>query len=471
MVHAAFALDLTTHHYKYSLHMKILETRYGNLEVPDVEHDLIGRFLARYGEWANDEVRFVAAALPKDRPLDVLDIGAFVGTFGIGLSQAANVASTTFVEANAAISPLLISNVRHNAQGQSKVIEAAVTPDGHSMDATYDSLNLGSLSFAPVEDAARVHLKKPMRFVNMAEIVAQAGEVDLIKMDVEGLEYAILDANRSLLGPGGPAFWLECNNSRQSLALFELLRECGLQVHYFAFPSFAPDNFLKNAEPIFPWAYEAGLWASRGPAPILSSVLREHECILRCVQTREELRHALWQTPRWGPSDWQTATRAELVAEATHALSGERFGKFLVDPEVELQIVGTSLPDLVSQLKSSRLSQTKAEAEARALRALLEDAEKRLAQAEGLRQINADLQTLAREITRQKDQVVRQQDEMMRELEMQKDRTAAAEQSLLQIQRSPYWRISGPLRGFLTRHKQLRKGLRRIVSAAYRMLR
>jgi FkbM family methyltransferase len=448
--------------------MKTLETRYGNLEVPDVEHDLIGRFLARYGEWANDEVRFVAAALPTDKPLRVLDIGAFVGTFGIGLSQVTNVVSTTFVEANAEVAPLLIRNAKHNTRGQSTVIEAAITPDGQAMDATYDALNLGSLSFAALDDKARMQLKKPVRFVNLAEVVAQAGEVDLIKMDVEGLEYAILDANRSFLGAEGPAFWLECNNSRQSLALFELLRECGLQVHYFAFPSFAPDNFLKNSEPIFPCAYEAGLWASRGAAPVLPTVLQDHECILRCVHTREELRHALWQTPRWGPSAWQKTSRAELIAEAIHALSGERFENFLIDPHVEVRVAGASLPDVVTQLKSSRLSQAKAEAEARALRALLEDAERRLTHAEGLRQIDADLQILARETARQLEV---QKEEAARQLEMQRSETAAAEQRLLQIQRSPYWRISRPLRDFLSRHERLRKGMRRTVSAAYRMLR
>src|SRR5262249_13988082 len=59
-------------------------TRYGVLTVPNTSTDVIGRFLARYGEWAWDEVSFLAPLLPNGA--HVLDVGAFVGTFGLGLA-------------------------------------------------------------------------------------------------------------------------------------------------------------------------------------------------------------------------------------------------------------------------------------------------------------------------------------------------------------------------------------------------
>ena len=57
-----------------------VETRYGTLSLPDVEADIVGRYLSRYGEWGWDEVRFVAGTLPSEGAR-VLDVGAFVGTF------------------------------------------------------------------------------------------------------------------------------------------------------------------------------------------------------------------------------------------------------------------------------------------------------------------------------------------------------------------------------------------------------
>lgn len=436
--------------------MTILETRYGQLEVPDVEHDLIGRFLARYGEWANDEVRFVAAALPKEKPLRVFDVGAFIGTFGIGLSQIANVDSTTFVEANPLLAPLLSRNAASNVRGNANVIEAAVTPGGDALVGNYDAQNLGSLSFSGENVATRVQTAAPARFVRLSDLVAQGGKVDLIKMDVEGLEHSILAADRSLLAPGGPAFWIECNDSPTSLELLDLLVENGMDVHYFAFPAFAPDNFLGDPKPIFPWAYEAGLWASRDLIPTLPQILVEHECILKPVRTRDELRRAMWQTPRWAPADWQDASRAELIAEAAHGVLGERFGKFLVDPQVVLH-VGDQMADVVAELKTVRLSQASALAEARALRALLEDAERRLDASDALVQANIDLKTLASEAMRQIGQL---------EVDV-----AQRAEKLLQIERSPYWRVSGPLRRFFGRHERLRNALRSAASSVHRFVR
>lgn len=476
--------------------MTTLETRYGQLEVPDVDHDLIGRFLARYGEWAYDEVRFVATALPKDKALRVFDVGAFVGTFGIGLSQTANVELTTFVEANSALTRILSDNVQRNARGHSIVVDAAVTPAGRELVASYDAQNLGSLSFAPTVESMRVQSDAPTRFVRLSELVAQSGRVDLIKMDVEGLEYSILDADRSLLEPGGPAFWLECNESPESLELVDLLVGAGLDVYYFAFPAFAPNNFLGNADPIFPWTYEAGLWANRGSAPILPAVLIQHECILKRIRSREELRHAMWQTPRWAPGDWQNLSRAETVAEAVHTTQGESFATFLVDPAVASRVAGPSLKDAFAELKASKVSHAQALVEAgalrevlegelkalkvshshslaeiRAMRTVLEDADRRLDASQVMRQAHDDLKKITLDAMRQAQRLEVEVTAADARSKVAEAKRAHAEQQLRELQRSPYWRISRPVRNFFGRHEGLRDGLRRVLSKVYRIVR
>jgi hypothetical protein len=87
-----------------------VETRYGTLQVLDVENDVVGRFLQRYGEWGWDEVRFVASVLP-DRAR-VLDIGAYLGTFGLGIALQKPLAFLCLVEANPSVIPQLKANVR-----------------------------------------------------------------------------------------------------------------------------------------------------------------------------------------------------------------------------------------------------------------------------------------------------------------------------------------------------------------------
>ena len=150
-------------------------------------------------------------------------------------------------------------------------------------------------------------------------------------MDVEGLEYNLLASAPELLAPGGPALWLECNPSERSLQLADLLLSAGLSVHYFAFPAFASDNFRQDPEPIFPFAFESGLWATRGPPPELSAPLAQRGCILERISTSEDLRRALWRTPRWGMADWQGASFENIVAEAAHLYLGETYARFLSD--------------------------------------------------------------------------------------------------------------------------------------------
>jgi hypothetical protein len=291
--------------------MITLQTRYGSLDVPDAENDLVGRHLARYGEWAFAEVQFLAACLPADRPLKVLDIGAFVGTFGIGLSQAIDVESMIFVETDGSVTPALIDNVRRNARSKSRVVEATLTPD------------------------------------TVLDLVAELGAVDLIKLDTGGREQSVLGSSPSLLEPGGPSFWITSREDLDSLNVCELLLDAGFTVQYFAFPSFTPANFRGNASPIHPWGYEARLWAHRGPAASLPDALVDQQCILEPVHEAEDLRRVLDSTPApqadRGSSDDPQAKLAELQAEneALHAVlkdAENRLEANRVDHETQINL-------------------------------------------------------------------------------------------------------------------------------------
>ena len=86
--------------------LREVDTRYGRMVVPDVENDLVSRFLVEYGEWAELEVEFLARILPDGAA--VADIGASIGTFGLALGRGKKLSSICFVEGNPEIVPLLI---------------------------------------------------------------------------------------------------------------------------------------------------------------------------------------------------------------------------------------------------------------------------------------------------------------------------------------------------------------------------
>lgn len=488
-----------------------IETRYGLFQAPATANDLICRFLRRYGEWGRNEVRFVADALPEG-PIRVLDLGAFVGTFGIGLSAERAVGSLCFVEANPHIAPALRENVRRHAKAPSTVVEAALVPDDVPRTGVAEADNLGSLSFVAGVSRSQSISIEPARFLTLSELRREQGGFDLIKMDVEGLECALLAEDRAILKPGGPALWLECNPTEQSLELAELLLSAGLSVHYFAFPAFAADNFRGDPEPIFPFAFESGLWASRGPSPKLSDTLVKQGCMLRPIFNLENLRQILWRTPRWGMQEWQEMALENIVAEAAHLYQGEIYTDFLRPgaPEVPEHHKGLAVRELRALLadhehnlqektreilETEQAAQSLAEAlshtqqvvleksdELKAVYIVLDDEQSRVrAMAERVRaseDIKAVLETriafgeqktaAAEEARRAAEGNVLVAEQNARDLEQA---LHVMEHRVQAIESSTIWRASRLIRAFLGRHPKLRALLRAPLAKVYRSLR
>ena len=60
------------------------DTWYWKIKTTDFQHDIIESFLNYYGKLAFNEVRFYDFLLKGG--VRVLDIGAFIGTFGLGVA-------------------------------------------------------------------------------------------------------------------------------------------------------------------------------------------------------------------------------------------------------------------------------------------------------------------------------------------------------------------------------------------------
>jgi FkbM family methyltransferase len=291
-------------------------TRNGRMLVPDPGHDIIARFLAEQGEWAELELEFIRQFLPDNGRL--ADIGAFVGTFGLGVQRLASVGGICFVEANPEIFPLLDENVRRNCKAQAVALNALVAPSGFHGGGSRDAHNFGSASFVAGENnASRVGVSLPRSQLTLAELDRAHGPFDLIKLDVEGMEAAILGGERALLSRPAATFWIECNESERSLETVDVLLSQERPVYYFAYPSFNPDNFARAKKPIFPFAFEAGLVVT-SQTPVLPDELARKDCFLRRITSRDDLAAAMRHTPRWAPPEWWGRPVSQIVALAVH---------------------------------------------------------------------------------------------------------------------------------------------------------
>jgi FkbM family methyltransferase len=208
--------------------MQEIATRYGTLKTHD-DDDLISRCLAIHGEWAQHESQFVADNLPAESR--IADIGAFLGTFGLGLSQLTKVQSLCFVEANAVTAGLLRENVERNASVESRVIESVVGPFDGTRAGTYAAGNLGSFSVVKTEAAdGKIASPSASSSISLKALTEQQGPFDLYKLDVEGAEKAIFTSELDFIQRCESTFWVECNETTASLDVADLLIKCGFSV-------------------------------------------------------------------------------------------------------------------------------------------------------------------------------------------------------------------------------------------------
>lgn len=407
-----------------------LKTRYGMLAALSPRNDLIARFLERYGEWAQCELNFVADNIGRDAR--IADVGAFIGTFSIGLNQLKSLDFSLAVDANPRILPLLRENLGRHLEGRHEALEALV---GRGADVGFAGVNpANSGSFSVVGDArGRESAPVAATILALNDIDAQFGPFDLIKIDAEGMEASILLSAEAVLARPDCTMWLECNESVASLKLYDILDEAGLEVWYFAFPAISRDNFLNAPSREYPFAYEAGIWACRGKAPIMSPALQAAGCILRKISSREDLRRALWLTPRWSPSEWDKLEASEIVALACHALMGEEEQTFL-------------------QSESS-VGETK-ELLAIRLRKQMENYERRIASLESQVRAHEVMLFAERERARSVIQALTSERKAMQETEAQAAATLAhergikteAEMRVAAMLASTSWRVTMPLR-------------------------
>lgn len=338
----------------------LLDTRYGSLSVPDAKTDLITEFLEHYGEWASLEVEYLAPLLPlKAR---VLDVGAYVGTFGLGIAQTANAAFVAMVEGNPAVFPHLAVNAARNLRCTHEVLNALVV----NLDAPpiaggwADADNAGSASFGEQAGGA-VPVQLPGTTIGFRALAERFGPLDLVKLDVEGMEAQLLADHPLLLQDSSVLLWLECNETRGSLALAQMLLDSGRPITYFAWPSHNPDNYRGVPRKIFPFAYEAGLLLGAEPAPLTARQQRAG-CLIRDIHTIEDLKEALWLTPRWAPREWDALDRNEIAAIATHLWSGKKRESFLAEHDAAEDETMKAGPDVdatgrLAALKDARIAQ------------------------------------------------------------------------------------------------------------------
>lgn len=225
----------------------IVQAKHGVFLYPS--QDFVGQVLAAYGEWAEPEAAVLMQFL---RPGDVaIDVGANIGTLAIPMArQVGPTGRVHAFEPQAMMFRLLNANAALNAIEQLRLHPMALgaadgylplPPLDYASPGNYSALSFAATPPQPTQSTDSVPIRR------LDDVLATIDRCRLLKVDVEGMEPAVLDGAAALIARHRPILYLEANQRATFAAVLERLNRFGYRAYWHAFRTFNPDNFAKNA--------------------------------------------------------------------------------------------------------------------------------------------------------------------------------------------------------------------------------
>lgn len=207
----------------------------------------IGRSIERYGEFGEAELDVMRLAVPAGGC--VFDVGANIGTHSVALARHAGTAGTVFAfEPQRVIHGILQTNATLNGLTGIHPIHAAVGAAAGQLlvpDFVYDNAgNYGAIAMTPAERGW------PTPVVALDDFL-WLSRVDLVKIDVEGMEADVLDGGREFLARFRPVLFVENDRERTSEAVLSRLLAAGYRVYWHVVPLYRRENWRDDPENVF----------------------------------------------------------------------------------------------------------------------------------------------------------------------------------------------------------------------------
>jgi FkbM family methyltransferase len=225
--------------------LRLKRCRYGPMLFLETD-EYIGRSLDLYGEFSQGELDLLEPLVPPGAT--VIDIGAHVGAHTLGFARKAGTAGLVLAfEPQRALHQILCANL---ALGSLRHVHAHHAAAGRRdgairvpvLDTTQPG-NFGGLSLVdrpPGEDV-------PLLRIDDLDL----SRLDLMKVDVEGMEGEVVAGAESAIRRHHPALYIENDRAESSEALIESLLALDYRLYWHLPPLFNPGNWFGNPENVF----------------------------------------------------------------------------------------------------------------------------------------------------------------------------------------------------------------------------
>ena len=208
----------------------------------------IGRALETYGEYCQSEAQML---LQLVRPNDcVVEVGANIGSHTVGLANAVGPGGKVIaIEPQRVVHQLLCANMALNSIVWADCVHAAAgSANGIVLMPDIDYGQEGNFGGVSIEPGSQ---GQPVPMIAL-DTRLDVKSLRLLKVDVEGMEQAVLQGAAELIRKFQPILYIENDRLDRSEALIRLIQEFNYDCYWHLPFLFNPDNWLGAKVNLFP---------------------------------------------------------------------------------------------------------------------------------------------------------------------------------------------------------------------------
>jgi FkbM family methyltransferase len=222
----------------------------------------IGRSLRLYGEYSEGEIALWSQFL---RPgMTVIDVGANIGAHTIYLAKAVGPRGLVYaIEPQRQLYQMLVGNLALNEIANTSVFMGALADDSYGgakrwakTDEGTGTIKVPPIDYGSAGNFGATELGKRSKKGEAVPVVTLdslgLNRVRFIKIDVEGMECAVLRGASETLSRDRPILYVENDRAEHSRELISLILGARYRLFWHLPPLFNPKNFSGAMRNIFP---------------------------------------------------------------------------------------------------------------------------------------------------------------------------------------------------------------------------
>ncbi len=231
----------------------------------------IGRSLERYGEFSGLEMNLFRQICSPGHI--VIEVGANIGAHTVGLSRLVGSQGRVLAfEPQRLLFQTLCANMALNSIENVDCFWAALGSQDGFIDVPdlnpRKQFNFGGVTLLDAKSGRRVACQALDQYMTLPR-------VDLIKIDVEGMEAEVLRGGEQLLKRLKPVLYVENDRLEKSESLTRLIASLNYRMYWDLPPLFNPDNFFANDKNAYPSVVSVNMLCLHRDSPMSTTGFSE----------------------------------------------------------------------------------------------------------------------------------------------------------------------------------------------------